>query len=201
MPPTDPRIDAYIERAAAFARPLLADWRALVHQGCPEVEETIKWGMPHFVLRGKILANMAAFKAHCSFGFWHGEAVAQQGKSGAAMGQLGRVTGAQDLPPRAELAAMVARARALIEAGVKPARAARPAAKKPAPELPAELAAALAGDAGARAFFSALAPSHQREYVDWIGEAKRPETRAKRLAQTLQWLAEGKRRNWKYENC
>ncbi|MDT9002429.1 YdeI/OmpD-associated family protein [Paucibacter sp. APW11] len=201
MPHTDARVDAYLEAAADFAQPLLRDWRARVHRRCPGAEETIKWGFPHFVYQGKILSSMAAFKAHCSIGFWHGEAVSGSSERREGMGELGKLRSAADLPPAAELDAMLDRARALIEAGVKPARQQRTAAKRPPPPLPADLAQALAANEQAAAFFQSLPPSHQREYTEWLDEAKREETRAKRLAQTLEWLSEGKSRNWKYKNC
>jgi len=197
MPSTDPRIDAYIAKSAEFARPILAHLRAQVHAACPEVEESIKWGFPNFILDGKILAGMAAFKAHCSFGFWRREA-GEQSKSGEAMGQYGRITSLADLPAQRTLRAQIKQAAALTRSGP---RAAPPRQPRPRLEAPADLLAALAGNAAARQTFEAFAPGKQRDYIEWIIEAKREETRAKRLAQTLEWLAEGKSRNWKYENC
>ena len=198
MSTPDPRIDAYIAKSAAFARPLLEHLRAQVHMACPEAEEAIKWGFPHFLLDGKILAGMAAFKAHCTFGFWQRDA-GDTDKAGEAMGQFGRIEKLADLPAQRELQAQIRKAAALIRAGAKPARA----SKTPRPQLeaPADLLAALAGNAAARHTFGAFAPSKQRDYIEWIIEAKREDTRAKRLAQSIEWLAEGKSRNWKYENC
>jgi uncharacterized protein YdeI (YjbR/CyaY-like superfamily) len=200
MGTTDPRVDAYIARSAEFARPILEHMRQVVHAACPDVEETIKWGMPNFMHGGKILAHMAAFKAHCALGFWRREAAGDAAKNGEAMGQLGRIESLKNLPSRAQLSAMVKKAVALIDSGEKPARAAKPV-RKPPPVAPDDLAAALKRHAAARKTFEAFAPTHQREYIEWITEAKRPETREKRLAQTLEWLAEGKSRNWKYESC
>jgi uncharacterized protein YdeI (YjbR/CyaY-like superfamily) len=201
MPPLDPRVDDYIERAAPFAQDLLRHWRATVHAHCPDVVETIKWGFPNFTYRDKILTGMAAFKAHCSIGFWHGEAaVGADRAKGGAMGDFGRLTTLKDLPPKAEQKAILKRAMQLIEDGVK-ARPARAAAPKPPPEIPEDLVAALRADAAALRHFESFPPGQQREYVDWIVEAKKPETRARRLAQAVEWIAEGKRRNWKYENC
>ena len=193
----DPRVDAYIARSAEFARPILSHLREIVHSACPEVEETLKWSAPHFMYRG-MLAGMSAFKAHCAFGFWKGSLVTggDGGVEAQAMGQFGRITSLDDLPPRRVIIGYVKQAMKLNEEGVKtPKRRKTP---KPEPLMPAELAAALAKNAKARATFDAFSPSHQREYVEWIAEAKGEETRQRRLANALEWMAEGKARNWKY---
>lgn len=195
----DPRIDAYIERAAPFAQPILAHVRALVHEACPEVEETIKWGMPTFVHAGGILCGMAAFKQHASFGFWKHALVVGDDQPQTGMGSYGKLASLDDLPARKTLLAHIRKAMKLNEGGVK--SAARKTAPKPPPDVPEDLAAALAGNTAAKATFDAFPPGCKREYIDWINEAKRDETRAKRLAQAIEWMAEGKRRNWKYENC
>jgi len=199
----DPRIDAYIERAAPFAQPILARVREVVHEACPQVEETIKWGMPTFVHAGGILAGMAAFKQHASFGYWkHALVVGEGGQAEGprdGMGSYGRMTSIADLPPKKTLLAHIRKAMKLNEDGVKlPVRKAIP---KPPPEMPGDLAAALRANTAAQAAFDAFPPSCRREYVDWIVEAKREETRARRLAQAVEWIAECKRRHWKYENC
>ncbi|NUO75142.1 MAG: hypothetical protein HOQ32_03925 [Lysobacter sp.] len=202
MVKTDPRIDAYIAGAAEFARPILEHVRGVVHKACPQVEETLKWGMPSFLYQGQILCGMAAFKQHASFGFWQGaNIVGPDGRKGEeAMGQFGRLTGVADLPGKRELGGYVKQAMALIDAGVK-----RPSTKsaqpKPPVEVPDDLAAALKKNARARKTFEAFAPSHRREYVEWITEAKREATRLKRIEQAVEWLAEGKQRNWKYMGC
>jgi len=197
--PREPRIDAYIARAAAFAQPILRDLRERVHAACPPVQETIKWGMPNFVYRGKILCGMAAFKQHASFGFWQGANIvgAEQSAGSDAMGQFGRLTAPADLPGRREFAALVKRAMALIETGAKrpPSKTAQP---KPPPRPPADLAAALAANPAARKTFDGFPPSQQREYVEWVETAKREETRRARVAQAVEWMAQGKVRNWKY---
>jgi uncharacterized protein YdeI (YjbR/CyaY-like superfamily) len=196
---TDPRIDAYIARQADFARPILEHLRRIVREAAPEVEETIKWSMPHFTYKGRLFAGIAAFKAHATFGLWQANAVlGETGSERDAMGQFGRLSSIADLPPEAELKALIARAASVAAAGPKP----RPK-KPPKPELPTpdDLRAALDAEPKAAATFDAFPPSCRREYVEWVTEAKRPETRAKRLAQTVEWLAKGKRRNWKYENC
>jgi uncharacterized protein YdeI (YjbR/CyaY-like superfamily) len=201
---SDPRVDAYIRKAAAFAQPILRHLRDLVHQGCPEATETLKWGFPHFILGDKILCSMAAFKAHCSFGFWHQQMAkvsAQDGrKTDEAMGILGRITSLADLPDDRTLQRYI-RTAAELTASDQPARP-RPASQ-PRPELPvpADLAASLKKNKAAATTFAKFSPSHRREYIEWITEAKRDETRQKRLASTLEWLAEGKARNWKYQNC
>ena len=198
---TDPRVDAYIERAAPFAQPILAHLRAVVHAGCPGAAETIKWSMPFFMHGDRILANMAAFKQHCALGFWNGREALGHDASDQAMGQFGRVTALADLPAKRELVQIVKRAVALIDAGATTTRAAPRPPAKAALALPADLAAALTRHAAARKTFEAFSPAKRREYIEWLTEAKREATRAKRLAQTLEWLAEGKSRNWKYEAC
>ena len=195
----DPRIDAYIERAAPFAQPILRQVRATVHEACPQVEETIKWGMPTFVHAGAILCGMAAFKQHASFGYWKHALVVGEGEPRDGMGSYGKMTSVEDLPAKKTLLAHIRKAMKLNEDGVKSPT--RKAAPKPAPETPADLAAALKKNKPAQAVFDAFPPGCKREYIDWIVEAKREETRAKRLAQAVEWIAEGKRRNWKYENC
>ena len=204
MKNTDPRIDAHIEKAAGFAKPILRHLRTLVHDACPDAEETLKWSMPAFVYRGKILCGMAAFKGHCTFGFWHQGMTAVLGpegeKSDTAMGSFGRLTSLDDLPSDRTMTRYIKKAAALNESG-SPARP-RPK-KRPAAALvvPADLAAGLKKNKAAAATFAEFSPSHRKEYIEWITEARRDETRQKRLSTTLAWLAEGKTRNWKYENC
>ena len=195
----DPRVTAYIAKAQPFAHPILTRLRGIVHEACPRCEETIKWGMPTFLYEG-MLCGMAAFRAHATFGFWKGSLVvdAQGGKAEDAMGQFGRITSLGDLPPRRELVGYVKKAMKLNEDGVRPARA---KAAKAAGIVPADLKAALAKNRKAAAVFAAFAPSHRREYVEWIVEAKRPETRARRLVTAIEWLTAGKKHNWKYEKC
>ena len=196
----DPRIDAYIERAAPFAQPILVHLRELVHEACPGAEETMKWSMPTFMHAGGILCGLAAFKQHASFGFWKHALVVGEGEPRDGMGSYGKMASLKDLPPKKTLLAHVRKAMKLNEDGVKsPVR--RKSAPKPPPEAPHDLAAALEKNKAAKATFDAFPPSCKREYVEWIVEAKREETRAKRLAQAVEWMAEGKRRNWKYENC
>jgi uncharacterized protein YdeI (YjbR/CyaY-like superfamily) len=194
---TDQRIDAYIANAAPFARPILARLRASVHAALPQAEETIKWGMPHFTVSGKNVAGMAAFKAHCSFVI-HGEG--RQGGD-AGMGQFGKIASLEQLPEEAALAESLRQAARRIDVqGSATTPRAKAAPKAPMP-MPDDFASALEGNAAARVVFDGFAPSHRREYLEWITSAKREDTRAKRIAQALEWLAEGKKRNWKYEKC
>ena len=207
MPTTDPRVDAYIESAARFAQPILRALRDAVHAACPSAVETIKWGMPFFVVDGRILAHMAAFKQHGAFGFWRGRdrALVVGATRDDAMGQFGRLQTLADLPARRELLGLIRRAAALSASPEAPAESApatrhRKAARPPLP-VPDVLVAALRGSDRARATFDKLAASHRRDYIEWIVEAKREATRDRRVAQAVQWLAEGKTRNWKYEAC
>ncbi len=199
--PTDPRIDAYIAKAAPFAQPILTHLRALVHRALPEAEEGIKWGMPHFMLQGKNVAGLAAFKAHCAF-VVHGEG--RQGYDSTqadGMGAYGRISALTDLPADDELETRLKEAVQRIQ-GMGTARKAA-AKKPPKPEIPMpeDFAQALAAEPKARAALEGFAPGRRREYLEWITGAKQAVTRQKRIAQAVEWLAQGKKRNWKYENC
>lgn len=189
----DPRIDEKIAKAADFARPILEHLRALVHRTVPNVGETLKWGMPHFTYKEKNLAAMAGFKAHCAFSI-HGESHAGEG-----MGTLGKIGSLADLPDDVELGRRLQEAQGRIDRGEKEAWRQTPPKPKRTIEVPEDLAIALAATPAAAQVFDRLAPSHRYEYLEWITGAKRPETRAKRIGEALEWLAEGKRRNWKYE--
>src|SRR3954451_2816346 len=195
----DPRVDAYIEKSADFARPILRKLRKLVHAGCPDVEETMKWQFPHFMYHG-ILCSMAAFKEHCSFGFWKGRVMKTlQGytKADKAMGRYGRITSLDDLPNDKVLLEQIKEAARLNAEGVKTPKA--PAKPKKPLRIPSYFGLALKKNAKALATFENLSPSHKREYIEWITEAKTTATREKRIASAMEWLAEGKSRNWKYE--
>ena len=194
-------VDAYIAGAPAYARPILEAIREAFHAGCPEVEERIKWRIPSFECQG-MLGGMAAFKKHVSFGFWKSKLLEEffgglPEKHRAAM-TAGRFESLSELPPKRVLVVCVREAMRLNHEGVKEPRAARTQAAKRV-VVPTDLAAALAKNARARESFSSFAPSHKREYVEWIVEAKRAETRARRVKDAVAWLAVGKRRNWKYE--
>lgn len=197
MATLDPRFDEYIAKAAPFAQPILRHIRQLVHEAVPDLVETMKWSMPHFVHKGKNLAGMAAFKAHCAM-MIHGD-----GRQGDAMGQFGKIASVADLPGDNELKSKIVAAAERIESEGTAVRKKPAAAKAPKAELPmpAEFAAALEGNPAAKATLEAFAPSHRREYVEWIAEAKAEATRDRRIAQAIEWLGEGKKRNWKYESC
>lgn len=198
----DPRIDAYIARSAPFAQPILKHVRKLVHQACPGAEESIKWNHISISHRGQILVMMAGFKAHVSFGFWHQQMkkiLADDGyRASEAMGIMGRITSLDDLPGERAMLRYIKTAVKLAESGA-PARS----IGKPKPDLPppADLATALRSSRAATAAWQKFTPGRRREYIEWITEAKRPETRELRLATTLEWVAEGKSRNWKYQDC
>ena len=206
-PALNPKVDAYIRKARPFAQPVLVHLRKLVRTACPEVDETIKWSRPFFEYRGAILANMSAFNQHCSFGFWGQEMGAAVKKTGilrdGAMGSLGRITSVDTLPDSKKIVALIRQAAASIEKGtyVSPIAARNKVVKAPKPALkaPPEFAAALNKNQKARQTFEAFSPSCKREYVEWIADAKRNETRDQRIATAVEWIAEGKQRNWKYQ--
>jgi uncharacterized protein YdeI (YjbR/CyaY-like superfamily) len=192
----DPRVDAYIAKQADFAKPILEHIRDVVHAACPDVEEDIKWGSPFFMYHGPMV-HMPAFKEHCRFGFWKGKLVAgdSDNEDGVPFGHLKSV---KDLPSKKEMTAYIKKAMKLNEEGIS-ARKTTPRAPRPALPVPPELAAALAKNKKARANYEAFPPSHKRDYNEWISEAKRPETKAARVKQAVEWIAEGRSRNWKYE--
>jgi hypothetical protein len=193
----DPRVDVYIEKSQPFAKPILRYIRTAVHAGCPEVEETLKWSAPHFDYKG-VMCGMAAFKEHVRFGFWKSQLL-DPGSTwgGEGLAQFGNVKSIDDLPPRKELVSLVKRAAKLNDEGVKTPR--MKSAPKPAPKVPLDFAAALKKNRKAQAAFDAFSPSHKREYVEWITEAKQAATRERRIATALEWISEGKSRNWKYQ--
>lgn len=197
MPTTDPRVDAYIERSAEFARPILTHLRKLVHKACPDIVETIKWSMPHFDHKGPV-CNMAAFKQHCAFGFWkqtlldHKFPIEEN-----AMSSFGKITSLKDLPSDKELIALIAQAIELNEKNIKIPK--KQTAAKTELAIPDELAKALAKNKTAKTNFENFSYSKRKDYIEWINGAKTDATRDKRIATTVEWISEGKGRNWKYE--
>jgi len=197
----DPGVDAYIARSADFAKPILQHLRKVVHTGCPKVEETLKWGFPHFMYKG-ILCSMASFKAHCAFGFWKAKLLEERlkgltkGKE-PAMGNFGRLTVLAELPAEKMLLRYVKDAVALNEEGVKVPRQARPKGERSL-EVPNYFLNALQKNKKALATFEAFNYSNQKEYLEWVSEAKGEATRKRRLETSVAWMAEGKSRNWKY---
>jgi uncharacterized protein YdeI (YjbR/CyaY-like superfamily) len=193
----DPRVAAYIAKSLEFAKPILNRIRQEVHVACPDVEEDMKWGSPHFMYKGMMCA-MASFKQHAAFGFWKGSLVVGNAATDTnAAGWFGRLTKMSDLPPRKALAACVRKAMALNDAGIAAPRTQKQPAKPI--KVPADLATALKKSKKAKAAFDAFSPSHKRDYVEWITGAKSADTRARRLAQAVDWIEAGKSRNWKYE--
>ena len=196
MPIIDSRIDAYIAASPPFAQPILTHLRKVIHVACPDVEETIKWSRPHFQYKG-MLCQMSAFNAHCALGFWKGAILFPKAAERASMGHFGRLTSVKDLPSKKELSAVIKRAMKLNEdAGGSPAKPKSVAKQLLVPE---DFAKALQACAAARQVFAAGSTAFKREYVDWIAAAKADATRQRRMAQAIEWLAEGKARNWKYE--
>jgi uncharacterized protein YdeI (YjbR/CyaY-like superfamily) len=199
-------VDAYIASAAPFARPILLHLRTLIHKAVPDVEEAIKWSMPFFMVDDIILANMAAFKEHCSLRVWK-EDVGEARKAGAeasdkGMGDFGKVRSPKDLPDDKTLKSLLVAAAEKIRNGERTKNwEGRQKKERPQTEIPEALAAAIKKNKVVAKQFAAMSPSSQRDYSEWIAEAKREETREKRVATAVEWIAEGKRRNWKYESC
>lgn len=197
----DGRIDEYISKSADFAKPVLIHLRGLIHKTCPDVEETMKWSFPHFDYEG-MLCHMASFKQHCSFGFWKAElmkdkTLMQNAKSESAMGHLGKITSLKDLPSDKKMISYIKEAMKLNDEGVKlPPRG--KASQKKDVVVPDYFLKALKKNKTAFNVFDDFSPSHKREYVEWITEAKTEETRSRRIATAIEWMSEGKPRNWKY---
>ena len=199
----DPKIDAYILLAQPFAQPILAHIRKIVHKACSQVQETMKWGFPHFDYKGKMLCSMAAFKQHSAFTFWHGTQIKslqpyiKTSAEEKGMGQLGKITTIKELPAATELIKMIREAMELTDKGQVSKRGSQ--AKSIEIVVPEDLATALAKNKKASAVFTNFPPSHRKEYIQWITQAKTEETRQKRMNTALEWIAEEKGRNWKYE--
>jgi uncharacterized protein YdeI (YjbR/CyaY-like superfamily) len=196
----DKRIDAYISQSREFAKPILVHLRELMHETCPDVEETMKWSRPHFMYAGGMLAGMSEFKEHCSFGFWKSALILDGKHADDAAGNFGRLTTVKDLPSKKELTGYIRKAMKLNEEGIVVSKP-KPAKKAAPLKTPDVLAAALAKNKKAKATFDDFSPSHRKEYIQWITEAKGEDTRERRVKQAVEWMAEGKARNWKYEKC
>lgn len=197
----DPRVDAYIAKQREFAKPILVHIRDLVHSVCPDVEETIKWGAPFFMHAAAPMCQMAAFKEHAALGFWKAALIegvpANLNNGGESAGNFGRLKTVDDVPHKKVLRPLIRAAMKLNDDGVVVPK--KSSAPQPEPEIPTELQSALAANKKAKETFDAFPPSHRREYVAWIVEAKRDETRVRRVAQAVEWIAEGRSRNWKYQ--
>jgi len=201
MPTKDPRIDLYISKSANFAKPILMHLRELVHAACPEVEEKIKWSFASFDYKGP-MCTMAAFKQHCAFGFWKAslmkdKTLTKNAESESAMGHYGKITTLKDLPSDRKIIAHIKEAMMLNEKGVKlpPKKAAK---EKKEIVVPDYFLKQLQKNKKAFTTFQDFSPSHKREYVEWITEAKTDETKNRRMETAIEWLSQGKPRNWKY---
>lgn len=195
---TDNKTDAYIDKAEAFAKPILQQLRQLIHKVCPNVEEAIKWGMPYFYYKGKILCGMASFKEHCSFGFWRPDLMKDPAKvfkleKGAGMGSFGKIQSSKDLPSVKILTAYIKEAMAINES--VPVRMHTTKEKVAIPDY---FQKALNKNKAAKAVFERFSPSHVKEYVKWITEAKTETTRQKRISTAIEWISEGKGQSWRY---
>ncbi len=204
MPVTDKRIDAYIQKKADFAKPILNHLRQVIHKAYPNVTETIKWGMPFFEVNGSAMCCIAAFKEHCSFTFWKAKLMKDtegilQVAERHAMGNFDRITSLKDLPSDKILTAYIKEAARLNEEDIKmPAKKKTPVKDM---EVPVDLAAALKKNKKAQAVFEKFPPGKRKDYIEWIIEAKTEPTKFKRIETAVEWIAEGKARNWKYEKC
>jgi uncharacterized protein YdeI (YjbR/CyaY-like superfamily) len=194
----DPRIDAYIEKSAPFARPVLTHLRELVHATIPEVQEDLKWSMPSFMYKG-ILCGFAAFKEHAAFNLWKHALIVGGDRPDDAMGSFGRITSLADLPPDDVIAGYLREAKRLNDEGIKVPKREKPAEEKKETAVPDDLVAALEPNPVALEHFQGFSPSKRKEYVEWITGAKTDATRAKRLGTAVEWIAEGKGLNWRYE--
>jgi uncharacterized protein YdeI (YjbR/CyaY-like superfamily) len=199
MPTTDPRVDAYIAKSNDFAKPILIRIREMVHAACPDVVETIKWRSPFFDYKGQMMCAMAAFKEHCSLIFWKASLIEGVPPNGdKSRGSFGRLTSVKELPSKTQFNGLIKAAMKLNDQGVTVKRP--KAGPKPEAKVPKELAAALEKSRKAAAVFAKFPPGQRREYCRWIDEAKLEETKKKRVTQAIEWIAEGKTRNWKYES-
>lgn len=204
MPTKDTRIDAYINKARPFARPILKHIRKVVHTACPEVEETMKWSMPHFDYKGQMMCAMASFKEHCVFGFWKAKLLKdpkgflqkRSADGGAAMGNMGRIDNKKSLPPDSVLINLIRQAMKLNDKGIK--TPAKPKKEMKPLIIPPYFLKEVKKNTKAQATFNAFSYSNKKEYVEWVKEAKTEETRASRLSTAVEWMSEGKARNWKY---
>jgi uncharacterized protein YdeI (YjbR/CyaY-like superfamily) len=196
-------IDSYIAKSADFSKPILTHIRELVHTSCPDVEEKMKWSFPHFDYKDEMMCSMAAFKQHAVFGFWKAAlmkdpVLVENARSEVSMGHLGRLTSLKDLPSDKKITAWIKEAMELTDKGIKLPSKAKPAADKKELTVPDYFVKALAKNKKAKQVFENFAYSHKKDYLEWLTEAKSEETRDKRMATALEWIAEGKQRNWKY---
>ncbi|GAA4198126.1 hypothetical protein GCM10022289_06380 [Pedobacter jeongneungensis] len=195
------QVDQYIINSAEFAIPILDHLRNLVHKADARIEEKIKWGMPFFDYKGTV-CHMASFKNHCAFGFWKGSLMKDEyeifKERSQAMGLLGKITSFEDLPSDEILIAYIQQAIQLNEDNVKLPPKPKSAGKKEL-IIPEYFMKALSEVPEALAVFQNFSPSNKKDYILWLEEAKTEATKIKRMETTLEWLAEGKTRMWKYK--
>lgn len=203
MPVYNKSIDTYIAQSADFAKPILEHLRELIHTTCPDVEEKMKWSMPFFDYKGEMMCHMASFKQHCAFGFWKGSIMKdpilrETAQSETAMGHLGKITSLKDLPPDKKIIAWIKEAMTLNDNGIKLPPKVKPAETKEI-TAPDDLIKAIAKNKTAKKCWDTFSPGKKKEYILWITEAKTDATRHSRMTTAVEWIAEGKARNWKYQ--
>ncbi|SEW41674.1 Uncharacterized conserved protein YdeI, YjbR/CyaY-like superfamily, DUF1801 family [Chryseobacterium wanjuense] len=197
----DTKVDEYIEKSPDFAKPILQYLRETIHEVCPDAEEAIKWKFPTFMYKGKILCSITSFKQYCSMGFWlHGEMKTikelETNAEKSSMFSLGKITKMEDLPAKPLLKKAILEAMELTDMGVTMKKAVPSKTETPIPDYFKEV---LQHNKKAWEVFEKGSPSFRKEYINWITEAKTEATRNKRMEQAIEWISEGKGRNWKYE--
>jgi uncharacterized protein YdeI (YjbR/CyaY-like superfamily) len=195
----DPRLDAAIHKAQPYAQQIFVRVRDLMHVASPDIEEDIRWGTPTFMYKGSILAGFAAFKAYCALAFWKHKLLAPRlpAADANALEQCGRMTSIADLPDDRTVTRLIKAAVKLQDDGIKEAPRPKPP-KDRTIAVPPYLKTALSKNKKAQTAFKDFSYSHKKEYVEWLADAKTKDTRSRRLATAVGWIAEGKPRNWKY---
>ncbi len=191
-------VDAYIKKSPEFARPILVKLRALFHRADSRIQETMKWGVPHFEYKG-IVGSFAAFKQHVGFGFWKSKLLKDPanlfGGDPKASMSSSKLTSIKHLPADKVILSYIQRAVELNEEEVIVPKEVNRRPKLTAPDF---FVAALKKNKKAQTNFQAFSETNRRDYIEWLIDAKQKETQKRRLATALNWLAEGKPRNWKY---
>jgi hypothetical protein len=200
------QVTAYAAAMPAYAQPIFAHLRALIHTTCPDTDEAIKWSIPHFERDGDYLCIFAASPGHASFTFYKQQLMSDPRLRDnlnlpAIKRFMGRLTSLSDLPDDATLAAMLQEAADLNARGVRlPDRAPK---TPPVIDMPSAVATAvataLAANPAAQAVWDAKSAAWRKDYLVWITAAKTDPTRDARIAEALDWIADGKARFWKYQ--
>jgi len=199
MPKKNPAVDAYINKSKPFAKPILKHLRKIIHKACPKVTEDIKWGAPFYLYQDRILCATMAFKAHCAIVFWKSALIRKEmgQKAVGDLKSLRRISLLEELPSERELLAYIKLAMHFNEPSTK----LPPREKRSDPlKIPRELTYALRANPKAFKNFNSFTPSKKKDYIFWITGAKTEETRERRLEISVDWISEGKSRNWKYED-